>query len=93
MLFQLRWLGSAEKDSMLFDNTFRGSKYKSKNENFDYKKKLLEEKKINKDFLNRIKLITLEELVYLKLDSIGFSFINSWYESRQYLHGRTLPNK
>ena len=69
----MRWLGSAEKDSMLFDNTFRGSKYKSKNENFDYKKKLLEEKKINKDFLNRIKLVTLEELVYLKLDSITSS--------------------
>lgn len=58
---------------MLFDNSFRGSKYKSENENFDYKKKLLEEKKINKDFINRIKLLTLEELVYLKLDSIASS--------------------
>jgi hypothetical protein len=67
-------LGSAaEKDKMLFDNSFRGSKYKSKNENFDYKKKLLEEKKINKDFLNRVKLLTLEELIYLKLDAIAAS--------------------
>lgn len=69
----MRWLGSAEKDSMLFDNSFRGSKYKSENENFDYKKKLLEEKKINKDFINRVKLLTLEELIYLKLDSIASS--------------------
>jgi hypothetical protein len=66
-------LGSAEKDSMLFDNTFRGSKYKSKNENFDYKKILLEQKKINKDFLNRVKLLSLEELIYLKLDAISSS--------------------
>ena len=69
----MRWLGSAEKDSMLFDNTFRGSKYKSKNENFDYKKILLEQKKINKDFLNRVKLLSLEELIYLKLDAISSS--------------------
>ena len=73
MLFQLRWLGQAEKDSMLFDNSFRGSKYKSKNENFDYKKTLLKQNKINKDFLNRIKLLTLEELIYLKLDAIATS--------------------
>jgi len=58
---------------MLFDNTFRGSKYKSKNENFDYKKILLEQKKINKDFLNRVKLLSLEELIYLKLDAISSS--------------------
>tara|TARA_Y100000114_G_C11702820_1_gene299324 strand:+ start:210 stop:566 length:357 start_codon:yes stop_codon:yes gene_type:complete len=58
---------------MLFDNSLRGCKYKSKNENFDYKKKLLEEKKINKDFLNRIKLLTIEEILYLKLDSAATS--------------------
>jgi len=58
---------------MLFDNSFRGSKYKSKNENFNYKKILLEQKKINKDFINRVKLLTLEELIYLKLDAISSS--------------------
>ena len=63
----------AEKDNMLFDNTFRGSKYKSSNENFNYKKKLIEQKKINKDFLNRIKLLTIEEIIYLKLESISES--------------------
>ena len=30
-------------------------------------------KKINQDFLNRIKLLTLEDLIYLKLDSISSS--------------------
>ena len=69
----MRWLGSAEKDSMLFDNSLRGCKYKSENENFDYKKKLLRERKINKDFINRIKLLTLEEVVYLKIESIASS--------------------
>ena len=58
---------------MIFDNSLRGSKYKSKNENFNYKKKLLEEKKINKDFLNRIKLLTIEEILYLKLDAAAAS--------------------
>lgn len=69
----MRWLGSAEKDSMLFNNSLRGSKYKTQNENFDYKKHLLEQKKINKEFLNRIKLLTIEEVLYLKLDSIATS--------------------
>tara|TARA_Y100000114_G_C11755290_1_gene326564 strand:+ start:1907 stop:2287 length:381 start_codon:yes stop_codon:yes gene_type:complete len=54
---------------MLFDNSFRGSKYKSENKNFDYKKQLLEDKKIDRQFMNRLKLLTLEEIVYLKLDA------------------------
>jgi|TARA_R100000030_G_scaffold75463_3_gene58582 hypothetical protein len=58
---------------MLFDNSFRGSKRKTKNQDFDYKKILLEEKKINKDFLNRIKILSIEEILYLKLDSITAS--------------------
>jgi hypothetical protein len=58
---------------MLFNNSLRGSKYKSEINDYDHKKILLEEKKINKDFLNRIKLLTLEELIYLKLDSISSS--------------------
>jgi DNA-binding NtrC family response regulator len=58
---------------MLFDNSLRGSKYKSENQNFDYKKILLEQKKIDKNFLNQIKLLTIEEVLYLKLDSITSS--------------------
>ena len=54
---------------MLFDNSFRGSKYKSENKNFDYKKQLLEDKKIDKQFINKLKLLTLEEIIYLKLDT------------------------
>ena len=58
---------------MLFDNSFRGSKRKTKNKDFDYKKILLEERKIDKEFLNRIKILTIEELLYLKLESITAS--------------------
>jgi len=58
---------------MLFDNSLRGSKYKTQNENFDYKKILLEQKKVDKDFLNRLKLLTIEEVLYLKLDSVACS--------------------
>ena len=39
--------------------------------NFDYKKNLLKERKVNKDFLEKIKFLTLEELIYLKLDSVS----------------------
>ena len=63
----------AVKDSMLFDNSLRGSKHKTDNQDFDYKKKLLEERKINKDFLNRLKLLTIEEVLYLKIDSLSSS--------------------
>jgi len=54
---------------MLFDNSFRGSKYKSENKNFDYKKQLFENKKIDKQFINKLKVLTLEEIIYLKLDT------------------------
>jgi|TARA_Y100000289_G_scaffold46746_1_gene46947 hypothetical protein len=58
---------------MLFNDSLRKKKYKSKNENFDYKKKLIKEKKVNQDFLNRLKLLTIEEILYLKIDSISDS--------------------
>lgn len=59
---------------MIFDNSLRDFKYKSEIiKNYDYKKKLFEEKKIDKDFLNKIKLLTIEEILYLKLDSISSS--------------------
>ena len=59
---------------MIFDNSLRGSKHKTQNKNYNYKKELLKQNKINKDFLNRIKLLSLEEIIYLKLDSISSSF-------------------
>ena len=52
ILVEVAGFGS-QGNSMLFDNSLRGSKYKSENENFDYKKILLEQRKINKDFNNR----------------------------------------
>ncbi len=59
---------------MLFNNSLRKNKYKSEIiENYDYKKELLKQEKINKDFLNKIKLLTIEEILYLKLDSISSS--------------------
>jgi len=58
---------------MLFDNSLRKTKYKSNNENYSYKKKLIKEKKIDKDFINKIKHLTLEDLIYLKLDSLSIS--------------------
>ena len=58
---------------MLFDSGLRKENKKSENEYYDFKKVLLEKEKVNKDFLNRIKLLSLEELIYLKLDSLTIS--------------------
>ena len=58
---------------MLFDNSLRKTKYKSNNQNYNYKKELLEKNKIDKDFINKIKHLTLEDLIYLKLDSLSIS--------------------
>ena len=49
------------------DNTLKKSKFTSDNENYNLKNKLLIEKKIDKDFLNKLKFIKLEELITLKL--------------------------
>ena len=46
---------------MLFDDSLRKTKYKSKNENFDLKKVLLEDKKISYEFVEILKTLTLEE--------------------------------
>lgn len=49
------------------DNTLKKSKFTSDNENYNLKNKLLIEKKIDKDFLNKLQFIKLEELITLKL--------------------------
>jgi len=49
------------------DNTLKKSIYTSDNENYNLKNKLLIEKKIDKDFLNKLQFIKLEELITLKL--------------------------
>jgi hypothetical protein len=49
------------------DNTLKNNKYKSDNENYNLKKSLLLNKKINKDFLSQLNLLKLEEIITLKL--------------------------
>lgn len=49
------------------DNTLKKSKFTSDNENYNLKEKLLLEKKIDIDFLNKLQFIKLEELITLKL--------------------------
>ena len=49
------------------DNSLKDSKVFSSNKNYDLKNKLLKEEKIDKDFLEKLKFIKLEELIALKL--------------------------
>lgn len=49
------------------DNSLKQSKTFSSNKNYNLKNKLLKENKIDKDFLEKLKFITLEELITLKL--------------------------
>ena len=59
---------------MIYDNSLRKKeKNNSLNKDYDYKRELLNSKKINQDFLNKIKILTIEDLIFLKLDSISHS--------------------
>lgn len=49
------------------DNSLKESKTFSSNKNYNLKNKLLKENKIDKDFLEKLKFITLEDLITLKL--------------------------
>ncbi len=49
------------------DNSLKKSKFTSDNKNYNLKNKLLKEGRIDKDFIEKIKFITLEELITLKL--------------------------
>ena len=53
----------------MFDNSLKRNKNKSTHENYDLKKILLKEGKINKEFLIKLNYLKLEELIALKLDS------------------------
>ena len=53
----------------MFDNSLKRKKYKSSNYLYNYKKELLEKRKIDKDFLKKLNLLTLEDLIFLKLDA------------------------
>lgn len=49
------------------DNILKNNKFYSDNKNYNLKNKLLKEKKIDKEFLEKLRFITLEELITLKL--------------------------
>ena len=49
------------------DNQLKSTKFFSDNKNYNLKNKLLKENKINKEFLEKLRFITLEELITLKL--------------------------
>ena len=49
------------------DDSFKDSSIFSSNKNYNLKRKLLKEKKIDNDFLEKIKFLKLEELITLKL--------------------------
>ena len=49
------------------DNSLKNSKFYSDNKNYNLKNILLKQKKIDKEFLEKLRFITLEELITLKL--------------------------
>ena len=49
------------------DNSLKSTKFFSENKNYSLKNKLLKEKKIDNSFLEKLRFITLEELITLKL--------------------------
>ena len=49
------------------DNSFKKSKNISSNKNYNLKNKLLKEKKIDNEFLEKLKFLKLEEIITLKL--------------------------
>jgi len=62
------------------DNTLKSTKHTSDNENYNLKNKLLSENKIDKQFIEKVKLLKLEDLITLKLittaESLGGKFFN-----------------
>ena len=49
------------------DNYFKKTKTYSSNKNYNLKNKLLKEKKIDNDFIEKLKFLKLEEIITLKL--------------------------
>jgi len=49
------------------DNSLKSSKFISNNKNYNLKNKLIKENKVNKEFLEKLRFITLEEIITLKL--------------------------
>ena len=66
------WVGRLASQRMK-DSSLKKVKFKSDNENYSLKNQLLKENKINKDFLEKLNFLTLEDLITLKLDSASKS--------------------
>ncbi len=49
------------------DNSLKDTKFFSDNKNYNLKNKLLKEKKIDKLFLEKLRFVTLEDIITLKL--------------------------
>lgn len=52
-----------------YNNSLKKNKHKSKNYDFNHKKTLLDKNYINKDFLYKLKFLSIEDILYLKLNS------------------------
>tara|TARA_Y100000310_G_scaffold674_1_gene986 strand:- start:17 stop:367 length:351 start_codon:yes stop_codon:yes gene_type:complete len=55
------------------DSSLKKSKFKSDNENYNLKNQLLKENKVDREFLEKLNFLTLEDLITLKLDSASKS--------------------
>ena len=60
-------LGRMVGKTAIKDNSLKESKTFSSNKNYNLKNKLLREKKIDQEFLEKLKFLKLEELITLKL--------------------------
>lgn len=60
-------LGRKVGKTALKDNSLKDNKFTSNNENYNLKKNLLLQSKIDSNFIKKIKFLTLEELIALKL--------------------------
>ncbi len=60
-------LGRMVGKTAIKDNSLKSTKFFSENKNYNLKNKLLKEKKIDNSFLEKLRFITLEDLITLKL--------------------------
>lgn len=61
------------------DNSLKDTKIKSNNKDYNLKRILLKQGKIDNSFLEKIKLLTLEDIIFLKLQSAAESLKGKLY--------------